>query len=130
MNDVLATGWTDQDHADAARLMRLMDAKAAGAETPAEVVADGFITEGTAWLGSTRPDNGGADRPLYREDSAGIDRAGLMGPTLPVRIEYGAARRRPDGGLSSRLRPAAQVAANCNVRGHAILRNLIDLACP
>lgn len=103
-------------------LLAEMDArkarKAAGClERPAEITADGFVTvEGTAWLGSTRPDNGGADRPPHREDSAG-----LTGSTLPVSIEYGAARRRPGGGDCPRVHfPAAlRLAANDDGRVHA-----------
>lgn len=95
-------------------LLQEMDArkarKAAGAETPAEITADGFVTVPPAKC------RGGSDRPLSnREDDMSQDRA----EALPVRIEYGAARRRPDGGFSSRLRPATQVAANDDGPVHA-----------
>src|SRR5690606_25649987 len=109
--------------AAAQRLLAKLDARASERNKAAgrlegrhEFVADGIcvMDRGTAWNGMTRPDIDGADRPPHREDCAEIDRAGLIGSTLPVRI--GMARRRP--------RPGEQVSSCYALRVAMAVRRL------
>ena len=113
MEDVQAT-WTDQDHADAARLLREFDArKGAGALSPDRIEAGGE----NSW--STR---GSLETPTAHPQSSET-----IASQLTMRCcrnarwnEMGSRSPRPDGGLSSCLRPVAQArASNDNEPGHA-----------
>lgn len=106
MEDVL-NGWTDQDHADAARLLREIDArKGAGALSPDRIEA-GLLSGVLRAEAQQAPDAG---EHFSTEDREGTPRVFEMGSRSP----------RPDGGLSSCLRPVAQArASNDNEPGHA-----------
>ncbi len=105
-------GWTRQDQADAVRLYVALEARKASRTPrgPGEIFADGFniMVRDTARLGKTRRGSDSADRPLCREDSAGTDRAGHIGSTLPAIIRVSCqpqARRAGELGFLGVLRP-------------------------
>lgn len=105
MEDVL-NGWTREDHADAARLLRHLARKGAGALSPDQIEA-GLLSGVLKAEAQQAPERGRT--PRHQERVA-----------TPRVFEMGSRSPRPDGGLSSCLRPVAQArASNDNEPGHA-----------